>query len=436
MSERSVETRRSLRGLSDAARRWSEPWYFIYALSGMARGGLVIILVPLIVRANGTATDVGVVMSALFLGGVTAPLWGELADRHRLHRVLIVSGLLVMGGALILFANSEQLALWFACMFAANAGASMISTVANLFVVDLHPRSEWEQRIGWLQSFYGGGQVLGLIAAALVTARMEVGDYRLGLALGGAVVALSALPAWRLTHTPPKSPATSTAITQAPRTLGNHGAAPVWSHHLSGIQLAIRRRINGQFARLLLVLAAATSAIVMFNALYPVLMHELFHIHPSLSSLTYSLAAVVNLTLYVEAGLWASRYGALAVLRSGLLARATIFALLFSITFISVDGSQWAALPLALLLSVTYSLISVSSTSLTVELAPEGRGAALGLYNAATALAGAASAILGGVLADNFGFAAVPLASALMILISFALSIGLRAPAGKASEAL
>ena len=76
-------------------RRWVEPWYLAYALQGATVAGLAPILLPLAVSRASSATYVGLVMAAFSLGGLTAPLWGGLADRYRLHRWLLAGGLLV-----------------------------------------------------------------------------------------------------------------------------------------------------------------------------------------------------------------------------------------------------------------------------------------------------------------------------------------------------
>lgn len=56
-----------------------------YALLGTTVTGVIPIVVPLYISRLGSAVDVGVVMAALSLGGLTAPLWGGLADRYRIH---------------------------------------------------------------------------------------------------------------------------------------------------------------------------------------------------------------------------------------------------------------------------------------------------------------------------------------------------------------
>lgn len=184
-----------------------------------------------------------------------------------------------------------------------------------------------------------------------------------------------------------------------------------------------------QTVTLLLVLPLASGAAAIFYALYPVVMHELYGVRPSFTSLGYALAATLNLTLYAPAGAWSHRFGPLWLLRIGLAVRSIAFSLLFLISLGQDADPDWLALALFILISLAFPLISVASTALTAALAPAGRGRALGLTNGATAAAAAVGSVTSGLLADNVGFAEVPLAAGVVLLAALALSVWLRAPA-------
>jgi MFS family permease len=67
---------------------------------GISVAGIVPIILPLTVHGAGGAAQTGVVIAALNLGGLTAPVWGGLADRYRLHRCLALGGVLMTALAL------------------------------------------------------------------------------------------------------------------------------------------------------------------------------------------------------------------------------------------------------------------------------------------------------------------------------------------------
>ena len=97
-----------------AAARYIEPWYMAYALLGLTVAGVMPILLPLAISYVGSAMDVGLVMALMSLGGLLAPLWGRLADRHRLHRSLLVSGLVItaLGLAVFPFTHTPRYLAW------------------------------------------------------------------------------------------------------------------------------------------------------------------------------------------------------------------------------------------------------------------------------------------------------------------------------------
>ena len=158
-------------------RKWVEPWYLTYAVQGIVVAGLIPILLPLDVSKTGNAANIGLVMAAFSLGGLTAPLWGGLADRYRIHRWLLVGGLLISTVGLVLFSIPTNSIIRIVLSLLIGLGAACTATVANLFVVEVHPKSEWDERIGWLQTFYGIGQVVGLFFAGLLS---QV-DMKIGL---------------------------------------------------------------------------------------------------------------------------------------------------------------------------------------------------------------------------------------------------------------
>jgi len=102
----------------------------------------------LLVTRTGSATQLGLVMGAFSLGGLTAPAWGGLADSRRAHRPLLAGGLLALAGGTALFPLARSFPAWSVLALLQGVGLAAASTVANLFVVETRPRSEWDARIG------------------------------------------------------------------------------------------------------------------------------------------------------------------------------------------------------------------------------------------------------------------------------------------------
>lgn len=403
-----------------------ESWYFCYALQGAVIAGLTPILLPVFVSRS-SSSAVGFVMAAFSLGGLAAPVWGEVADKYRLHRAILVSGLLLTGAALAGFVYSASLAAWLCLAFLEGSGASAAATVANLFIVENHPAAEWDRRIGWLQAFYGAGQVGGLLLAA-------------GLAGGTGLLTAAGLSLLALAVAVWKAPAARAGVALRP-VLRHPSRHPDWpagspqrAYHLTAAALAAGRRIvKSPFAALLGAwMFGYAGATVVFSQ-YPVLMQNVFGVSPRLSSLGFGAAAALGLFLYTPAGRWADGFAPPFVLEAGLAVRFGAIALL--LTLIVVHRSGWLALTAFAIIVLAWSLLSVSSTALVARISPVGEGSGLGLFNAATAVAGVIGAAAGGWIAGRWGYRAALVFAAAAALVGLVGVIG-SAKALRTSEPL
>jgi DHA1 family tetracycline resistance protein-like MFS transporter len=387
--------------------QWVEPWYLAYALLGVAAAGLVPIVLPLAVSRTGGASDAGLVVAAFSLGGLAAPVWGGLADRYRLHRWLLTGGLLVASAGLAAFPFATSLAAWMGLALAQGIGVAGAATVANLFVVEAHPQAEWDERIGWLQTFYGGGQVAGLLLAGVLSSL----DLRIGLLVAAGLTAVAVLTAWLTTHTPPRpAPATPRPVLLHP---ARHGEWAVSSpqrlfHHLTPDTLRqLGPVMHSPFAVFLVVWLLTFGGAATVFALYPVLMQQAYGVAPGLSSAGFAVAAGLGLTLYSPAGRWSERFGPAWVVRAALGVRLVAFLALLGLGLAHASGVAWLALLAFLFVVLAWSLLSVGGTALTARLSPVGEGEGLGIFNAVTALAGVVGAGLGGWVAGQWGYSAV-----------------------------
>lgn len=383
-------------------RHWVEPWYLAYAILGATAAGIAPMVLPLAISRVGTPTDVGLVMAAVSLGGVLAPLWGRLADRYRLHRGLLVSGLGLTAVGLAAFPFATTPTAWLGLALLQGIGAAGTATVANLFVVEVHPQDEWDTRIGWLQTFHGGGQMAGL----LLVAGLEHTGLRAGLLVAAGVTALAMVVGWRTTPLPPQALRSRPVVSHPVR----HGewafACP--QHHYHHPEITPLRHLRGvwqtplgRFLALWLVCLIGSSA---FFALYPVLMHEVFGVSVGASSAAFALIAGLRLLLYAPAGHWSQRFGPVRVLWVAFGVRWLAFLGVFVLGWSAGLQHRWLAMLGLLLAALPWSLLSVSSTALTARLSPRDEGEGMGWLNAVSALAGVLGAALGGWSAERWGY--------------------------------
>jgi len=83
-------------------------------------------------------------------------------------------------------------------MFAAvlGVGFAAANTVANMFIVEVRPPDEWDNRIGALQALSSLGQVVGLLLAGLIGGSSIGGRYAIAYGVAAALVAASVPMAW------------------------------------------------------------------------------------------------------------------------------------------------------------------------------------------------------------------------------------------------
>jgi DHA1 family tetracycline resistance protein-like MFS transporter len=387
--------------------KWVESWYISYAFLGLSAAGLVPLLLPLVISHTSGAAGIGLVMAAFSLGGLTSPVWGGLADRFRLHRRLLVGGLIETALGAALFPFTLSLSLRIGLAFLAGMGLASASTVANLFIVEVHPESEWDARIGWLQTFYGGGQVLGLVLAGLI------GQSRpqSGLWLAGGIGVAAIIPALIGTRHEPRILLQHRPVLSQP---AHHAEWPAGSpqhhyHHLTMHGLTtFFAPFRTSFWIFLMAWLLSFSGSAAFFSFYPVLMQKVYGVLPPLSSAGYALAAGLGLVLYSPAGKWSTRRGAFAIFRGALVLRIAAFLALALLSAVILPGRGWLALLFFSFVVLAWSLLSVSSTALVASLSPENEGEGMGIFNAVTALSGVIGAAVGGWAANLWGYVAIP----------------------------
>jgi len=395
-----------------------EPWFLAYACLGIVQGGMLPVLLPL---SAGGSTHAGTIVGVMNFAGLTAPFWGHLADRRRVHRQVRLAGMLAALVPLVLMPVQLSLTLKAALAALLGLGFAAANTVANMFIVEVWPKEEWDARIGALQAVSGLGQVVGLLLAGFIGGR-----YALAFGVSAGLVASAVPIAWltlRNVHVPiPRNTAT------AHPPLGGEGwcGAPARHFHLptwSGL-VKLLRELEMPFARLQIVWFVAFVAISAVLTLLPLALIRAFGVSDGMPATAYAFAAAGSLAIYPLAARIANERGARLVLRAGFAVRAIAIAILAA-AFLS---PMMYDVPLALIgfimLVLAWPLLGVSGTALVAELASGEKGEALGLFNASSSLAGAVGAFLGGWAMDAVGFGTVCSGAAIVVALAALCSVG------------
>jgi MFS family permease len=422
-------------GALAAPRRYVRPWYLSYLLLGMVTAGLLPVLLPLTVEARShELATVAYVMGAYNFGLLTSPLWGMRAERFNAYRkVFLESFLLTAGGTLGVLLLGD-LPAWLAAAFALGAGAGGAATLATLFVVDFAPRSEWEPRIGWLQSFNATGQVAGLMLAAAFTG----GDFTaalwvcvalllLAIALGGIGLPLSKSADRAATSAPhPHIQLNIRALAIFPKLSLPSGIDLHFYHlNLGGLR-RLPQALGTPFGRFLLSWFALAFAVSAFFSFFPLMLADSYGIAARESAMIYAAVAALGIGLYVLTSPLIARYGAGRVYRAALALRIAGFGFLMAPFVVGIaDRSLWGVVGFGLIV-IAWPLLSVAGTDLGASLTPFSEGAAVGLLNAALALATAVGIVLSGPLIARWGYAAIPTTALAGLAVSLWLGLNAR----------
>jgi len=392
---------------------WIEPWFFPYACLGVVQGGMLPMLLPL---SAGGSSHAGAIVGVMNLAGLSSPFWGHLADRRRLHRQVVLAGMLVACMALLLMPVQTGLALKTILAAILGLGFAAANTVANMFIVEVRPKEEWDARIGALQALSGFGQVVGLLLAGFIGGR-----FALAFGIAAALVAAAVPIAW-LTLRGVQVTVPRTAVAAHPP-LGGEGwvGAPQRQCHVptwTGLR-TLRRELERPFVRLLIVWFVAFVAISAVLTMFPLAFIRAFATSQKVPATAYAFAAAASLGIYPLAASIAKRQGARLVLQAGFAVRAVATAIL-ALAFASLMGGEPLALAGFFVLVLAWPLLGVSGTALAAQLAPGEKGEALGLFNACSSLAGAVGAFLGGSAMAIAGYGPVCIAAAILVALAAA----------------
>jgi MFS family permease len=377
--------------------------------------GLVPILLPIVAVRYGVG-HVGLVMGAFSLGAIAAPVVGDLADRYRAYRSLAAACAALCAVSLWLFPLAAA-ALQPLLGLANGAGFAGAVTLANLLVVERHPKAEWNSRFGWLETALSVGQGGGLVLAAWLSGLTAPNALLIAAVVPAAAIPLSLMLIPRRSGTAtaarPASGIASPAVGHLPASVGQVGewgpASPLRVRPLHQRTLADLGRaaglLRGPFGWMLASWIPAYAGTAIIFALYPVLFSRAFGVAPRSSAVAFAGIVFLSLPLFIVAGRVSQRRGPAAILAGALGARVVLLAVLAALAAI---GHVPAVLPLAAFGGVMFawSFLSVASPGLTAQLVPGAEGDAQGALNAASGLAGLGGSVVGGFAAGLWGYPA------------------------------
>jgi DHA1 family tetracycline resistance protein-like MFS transporter len=409
---------------------YKQSWYYGYAFQGIVVFGTGAILMPIIVNGAGDAAKAGTVMAFFYIGQLLAPLMGAITDRTGQHRLFYLSGYVLLAIGLALFPFTTLLWFWMALAFLQGVGSGTSNTVAAMFIVEYNPKSEWDARVGWLQTFYGVGQAVGLGLAAALQARPEIGLLvSAGLMAPAMLLGSRGLPPSHAHHKPEKTKFTHRSQ-RPPRTVYS-----ILNRYEGAVLNSLRhlfKEWRSKFGIYIVGWFFVMLTTWLIGALFPLLMKGAFNISYTMSSLYYALGAIIGIFVYTPSGTLGEKIGDGWVVIIGTTMTLVSVAGLATLKYLHSDLNQWLVPIVYILIPIAWSPLIVGGTAWTAQLATFAEGEALGAYNATTAVAAVIAAFTAGLVAHNFGYGMVLIIGAVASLLALSCFIPLLSSAKRA----
>lgn len=375
-----------------AKSRSFEWWMTSNFAAGAGFSAFVALLIPPYVTGLSSAADAGVVMAVISLGAVLGPALGGFADKYKAHRLVLTLGVLGMGVAFAMYAissgSSSILVLDALVMGVAIAAQG---AVAPVFVVAAGlSRGLQAKRLTTLSLTWPLGQVAG---GALMAAAIKAGwDYPARFWMAAAVMLAAGVITWL------GSGAAARRIESAPAKAGGGGG--------SSAKSSLRTVFASAFGTFLLVGILISVCNNGINSQIANILPNVYGIDAATTSGLMSLAGLINIPLFLVAGAWMARSGAMPVYTAAVLIRVV------GALGLAVLG-LWTNSPIILVAAAMQALYQgtpfarIAQPAVAVRFAPIPAGAANGFVLGASAIGSFIGSLIGGYLAANVGFNAI-----------------------------
>jgi predicted MFS family arabinose efflux permease len=372
-----------------------EWWMVAMFAVGLAYSAFVSLLIPPFISSlsGGSASTAGVVMAIIALGALAGPPIGGFADKYGAHRLVMVAGVAAMALAFVAFAltadNSELYALDAILM---GVGVAGVSATAPVLIVGARLSQEAEaKQMTTLQLMMPAGQLVGGAILAAATAWSFADRFW----LGAGIVAVLTVIVWFTSAGPGERLEAAIEITEseAARTQQLRKAS-LKQVFISGF---------GIYIAVMVLSSVANNGV---NSQISNILPNVYGIDQQTTSALISLAGLLNIILYFPAGRWMAKRGAFPPYAAGIVARLVAGLGMALVGMMSGNQVLLGAAFMQLMYQAA-PFTRLPQTSLAVRMADFPAGIASGWVIAASAVGAFLGSLIGGFLADKYGFNAI-----------------------------
>lgn len=391
-------------------------WAYSYLPQGMA-GGATSALIPLYtVAIGGDLAAVGIIAAATSIASVPAfILWGGLSDRLERRKIFLLIGFLGTAVSFFAMALSPTLpAFYLANLLIGFLGAAS-APVGVVLVMETAGKQAWPGRLAFLSRVTGVGWIAGL---AVGVVWLTVGPTFVGgvsamrglFVIGGALALASATLAVMWLREPDAHVRRHEVhLAEFAMRIERLKFLPFRVLHYFDPQAHLSRssKLSIPLKVYLLSVFLLFSGFTAFYGFFPILLQNVYGFSSPEIFTVYIAGQVASASAYGAVGRWVSARGSRVTQLYAVLGRAALFPAFLALTSVKVP------LPVLLIVSLglhagvglCWAIINVSGSTLVSRLArSDARAAAFGAFNAAQGFGSILGPLLGGFLAEFYGY--------------------------------
>jgi MFS family permease len=370
-----------------------EWWMLSMFALGISYSAFVSLLIPPFVSdTGGDATTAGIVMAIIALGALGGPPIGAFADRYSAHRIVMVSGIGGMALSFVAYAlSADNSALYALDAILMGVSVAAVSATAPVFIVGARLDQETEaKQMTTLQLMMPTGQLVGGLMLAGVTSWSFANRFW----LGAGIVTVAFVVVW---FTPGNvSQRLKLAMDQ------DTDDQPEGVRKKIGLKQVLFSTFGIYFAVLVFTSIASNGV----NAQIANIMPNVYGIDAKTTSALISLAGLINIVLYFPAGRWMARKGPFPPFMAGVVGRM-VAGLGMGAVGLMTDNKALLGAAFMQLMYQAAPFVRLAQPGLAVRFATFPAGQASGWVIAGSAVGSFVGSLLGGYLADAFGYNAV-----------------------------
>jgi len=414
-----------------------EKWYYSFLPYNVSAGSTNA-LIPLFITEGlkGTVAQVGIVNAAISLASVPgAILWGNLSDTTRKRVPFVMLGFLGVAFSLLLMSFAGSMTEYYVANFIFGFMGASIAPVGTVMVLECFPRKQWAKRLGDFSRVGGLGWVLGLIlGTAWLTLFPDDGtgmQMRSLFLLAGGLGFMSVFLGWHYMREP------STSVSRKELPQFDLYRAPTYlmeklrymPHRLLYVvELSSKNISPVNFSRNLkkycAVVFLAFTGFLSFYVALPIYLSQYVGLSSAHVFAVYLASSFVSMIFYVYSGKLVDRFGGRKVQGIAFGLRMLVFPVFFIVTLVPMAPNTMFLLMCLLngLSGMCWALLIVAGDALVAGMSlRQFRSQSMGMYNSVRGVATIVGSLMGGIVAQYFGYLTLFLASSSFVLISLIL---------------